>query len=159
MDCSIKFSSLFSSLHLVCEMNHSDHCICLWNEEKENSGWYQIWTYLYRCINDYWNCNAEIFPEFATLFNATVKRIFYRCDESDLIQLPVCRNQCCLSGHLSGTGRWCGIVGYFTFETAYYHLPLAGIFSLFVRNGQVGVSDLVGISDYRSNCMPEAMYF
>ena len=34
-------------------------------------------------------------------------------------------------------------------------LPLAGIFSLFVRNGQAGsFTDLVGISDYRSNCMP-----
>ena len=34
-------------------------------------------------------------------------------------------------------------------------LPLAGIFSLLVRNGQDGrFPDLVGISDYRSNCMP-----
>ena len=30
--------------------------------KKENSGWYQIWTYLYRCINDYRNCNYGDFP-------------------------------------------------------------------------------------------------
>ena len=43
-----------------------------------------------------------------------------------------------------------GIIGYFTFETAYYYHPAAGrnLF-LFVRNGQAGVTDLVGISDYR----------
>ena len=33
--------------------NHSDHCICLWNEkQKENSGWNQIWSDLYGYIND-----------------------------------------------------------------------------------------------------------
>ena len=44
---------------------------------------------------------------------------------------------------------WYGIPGYFAFETAHYYLPLAGIFSMFVRNGQMGsFIDLVGISDY-----------
>ncbi len=43
--------------------DYSDHCICLWNEkQKENSGWNQIWTDLYDCINDSGNCNYRDFP-------------------------------------------------------------------------------------------------
>ena len=64
----------------------------------------------------------------------------YRCNEGDFFKFLVCRNQCCLSENLSGTGWRYGITGYFTFETAYYHLPLAGIFSIFARNGQMGVA-------------------
>ena len=43
--------------------NHTDHCICLWNEkQKENSGWNQIWSDLYSCINDSGYCNHRDFP-------------------------------------------------------------------------------------------------
>ena len=43
--------------------DHPDHCICLWNEkQKENSGWNQIWSDLYNCINDSGNCNHRDFP-------------------------------------------------------------------------------------------------
>ena len=42
-------------------------------------------------------------------------RIFYRSNEDNLSQLSICRNQCCLSGHLSGIEWWCGITDYFAF--------------------------------------------
>ena len=42
-------------------------------------------------------------------------RIFYRSNEDNLSQLSICRNQCCLSGYLSGIGWWCGITDYFAF--------------------------------------------
>ena len=66
---------------------------------------------------------TEIFPgAFATLFNAGQSReYFIECNESNLSQLFVCRNQCCLSGYLSGTGWWYGIPCYFAFETAHYY--------------------------------------
>ena len=60
----------------------------------------------------------------------------YRCNEGDFFKFLVCRNQCCLSGNLSGTGWRYGITGYFTFETACNHLPFGGNFSIFVRNAQ-----------------------
>ena len=94
---------------------------------------------------------TEIFPgAFATLFNAgTVKRIFYRSNENNLSQLFVCRNQYCLSGHLSGTGWWCGITGYFASETAYYYSAAGWNFFRVCQKWSDGsFADLVGISDY-----------
>ena len=42
--------------------NYPDYCICIWNEkQEENSGWNQIWSDLYRCINDFRNCNHRDF--------------------------------------------------------------------------------------------------
>ena len=114
---------------------------------------------LARCINDYWNCNyTEISPGiFATLFNAGQSREYFIAASMRVISVkkPVCRNQCCLSGHLSGAGRWCGIVGYFTFETAYYHFATGrNLFTVCKKWSGGRFNDLVGISDYRSNCMP-----
>ena len=94
---------------------------------------------------------TEIFPgAFATLFNAGQSREYFigamRVISS---QLSVCRNQCCLSGHLSGTGWWYGIAGYFAFETAYYY-PAAGrnFFDICQKWPDGRFIDLVGISDY-----------
>ena len=83
------------------------------------------------------------------------KRILYQCDESDLYQFSVCRNQCRLSGDLSGTGRGRGIAGYFTFEAVYYH-PAIGwnLFTVRQKWTDGRFTDLVGIPDYRSDCMP-----
>ena len=50
-----------------------------------------------------------------------VQRIFYRSNEDNLSKLLVCRNQYCLSGHLSGIEWWRGITGYFASETVYYY--------------------------------------
>ena len=81
-----------------------------------------------------------------------VKNIFYRCNEGDFFKFLVCRNQCCLSGHLSGAGRWCGIIGYFTFETAYYHSAAGrNLFPVCKKWSGRRFTDLVGISDYRSD--------
>ena len=73
----------------------------------------------------------------------------YRCNEGDFFKFLVCRNQCCLSGHLSGTGWWCGIAGYFAFETAYYY-PAAGwnLFYACQKCSDGSFTDLVGISDH-----------
>ena len=79
----------------------------------------------------------------------------YRCNEGDFFKFLVCRNQCCLSGHLPGAGQWCGIIGYFTFETAYYHSAAGrNLFPVCKKWSSRRFTDLVGISDYRSNCMP-----
>ena len=63
-------------------------------------------------------------------------------------------NQCCISGHLSGTGRWCGITGYFAFETA-DHYPAAGgcLFAVCQKWSDWSFTDLVGISDHGSDRM------
>ena len=50
----------------------------------------------------------------------------YRCNEGDFFKFLVCRNQCCLSENLSGTGWRYGITGYFTFETVYHHIAIGG---------------------------------
>ena len=52
----------------------------------------------------------------------------YRCNEGDFFKFLVCRNQCCLSENLSGTGWRYGITGYFTFETACNHFTIGGDF-------------------------------
>ena len=52
----------------------------------------------------------------------------YRCNEGDFFKFLVCRNQCCLSENLSGTGWRYGITGYFTFETACNHFTIGGNF-------------------------------
>ena len=78
-----------------------------------------------------------------------VKNIFYQCNEGDFFKFLVCRNQCCLSGHLSGTGWWYGITGYFTFETAYYHIATGWNFFYICSKWSDGsFTDLVGISDH-----------
>ena len=71
---------------------------------------------------------TEIFPEaFASLFNAGQSReYFIGAMRVISVSFLICRNQCCLSGHLSGNGWWDGISGYFTFETAYYHSATGG---------------------------------
>ena len=79
----------------------------------------------------------------------TVKRIFYRSNEGNLSQLSVCRNQCCLSGYLSGIGRWCGIIGNFAFETAYHYSSTGrNFFDICQKWSDGRYIDLVGISDY-----------
>ncbi len=85
---------------------------------------------------------TEIFPgAFATLFNAGQSREYFISAMRVIsVSFLVCWNQCCLSGYLSGTGWWYGIAGYFTFETACDYFTIGGIFSIFVRNGQMGVS-------------------
>ena len=119
--------------------------------KKENKGWNQIWSDLYGCINDSRNCHYRDFPWGVrdTVQCGTVKRIFYRSNEGNLSQLSVCRNQCCLSGDLSGIGRWYGITGYFTLETA-YHYPATGrnFFDICQKWPDGRYADLVGISNY-----------
>ena len=84
-----------------------------------------------------------------------VKNIFYRCNEGDFFKFLVCRNQCCLLGNLSGTGWRYGITGYFTFETACNHFTIGGNFFYICQKRSDGrCTDLVGISDHRSNFMP-----
>ena len=76
-------------------------------------------------------------------------RIFYRSNEDNLSQLSVCRNQCCLSGYLSGIGRWCGIIGNFAFETAYHYSSTGrNFFDICQKWSDGRYIDLVGISDY-----------
>ena len=90
-----KVQQFVLSLLLVCEMRSLRSCIAYgMRSKKENSGWYQIWNYLYHCINDSGNCNYGDFPRaFAMLFKCrTVKRIFYCRDESDFSEFLVCRN-------------------------------------------------------------------
>ena len=86
---------------------------------------------------------TEIFPgAFATLFNAGQSREYFISAMRVIsVSFSVCRNQCCLSGHLSGIewrlwNHWLFLL----LRQLIIILPLAGIFSLFVRNGQIGVS-------------------
>ena len=73
----------------------------------------------------------------------------YRCNEGDFFKFLVCRNQCCLSENLSGTGWRYGITGYFTFETAYYHSAAGrNLFPVCKKWSGRRFTDLVGISDY-----------
>ena len=78
----------------------------------------------------------------------------YRCNEGDFFKFLVCRNQCCLSGNLSGAGWWYGIIGYFTSKTAYYHSATGrSLFFICQKWSDGSLPDLVGVSDYRSHCM------
>ena len=73
----------------------------------------------------------------------------YRCNEGDFFKFLVCRNQCCLSENLSGTGWRYGITGYFTFETAYYHIAIGGNLFIICQKWPDGnFTDLVGISGH-----------
>lgn len=73
----------------------------------------------------------------------------YRCNEGDFFKFLVCRNQCCLSGYLSGIGRWCGIIGNFAFETAYHYSSTGrNFFDICQKWSDGRYIDLVGISDY-----------
>ena len=59
-----------------------------------------------------------------------------------------------LSGYLSGTGWWCGIVSHFAFETVCDHLTAGrDFFSVCQKWSDRGFADLVGVSDYGSDCM------
>ena len=80
--------------------------------------------------------------------------LFHWSDADNFDQLSVCRNQCCLSGHLSGIGWWHGIACYFAFETAYYY-PAAGwnFFHVCQKWSRRSFTDLVGISDHGNSFM------
>ena len=94
---------------------------------------------------------TEIFPGgFATLFNAGPSReYFIGAMRSNLSKLLVCRNQYCLSRHLSGIEWWCGITGYFASETAYYYSAAGwNFFRVCQKWSDDSFADLVGISDY-----------
>ena len=73
----------------------------------------------------------------------------YRCNEGDFFKFLVCRNQCCLSGNLSGTGWRYGITGYFTFETV-CHYPATGrnFFDICQKWPDGRYINLVGISNH-----------
>ena len=97
------------------------------------------------------NCNHRDLPR--SICNAvsygSVKRIFYRSNEDNFDQLSVCRNQCCLSGHLSGIGWWCGITGYLAFETACDYFTIGrNFFCICQKWADRNFTDLVGISDH-----------
>ena len=77
------------------------------------------------------------------------QRIFYRSNEDNLSKLLVCRNQYCLSRHLSGIEWWCGITGLFPSETAYYYSAAGwNFFRVCQKWSDDSFADLVGISDY-----------
>ena len=86
---------------------------------------------------------TEIFPGgFATLFNAgAVKRIFYRSNESDLSKLFCLPESMLLIRAF--IRHWMVVWNRLVISLLrqlIIILPLAGIFSMFVRNGQMGVS-------------------
>ena len=56
------------------------------------------------------------------------------------VTLPVCRNQCCLSGIYQALDGGVESLVISLLRQLIIILPLAGIFSIFVRNGQMGVS-------------------
>ena len=73
----------------------------------------------------------------------------YRCNEGDFFKFLVCRNQCCLSGNLSGTGWWYRVPCYFAFETVHYYTAAGrNFFHVCQKWTDESFSDLVGISDY-----------
>ena len=85
---------------------------------------------------------TEIFPgAFATLFNAGQSREYFISAMRVIsISFLVGRNSMSrYQGIYHGIERGRGIAGYFTLRQLIIILPLAGIFSLFVRNGQMGV--------------------
>ena len=76
--------------------DHSNYCICIWNaaakrELRMASNMDLIYTI---ALNDSWELQLQRFSRSicSTVQCRTVKRIFYRCDESNLYQLSVCRN-------------------------------------------------------------------
>lgn len=75
-----------------------------------------------------------------------------RC--GNFCQLFICRNQCCVSGHLSGAGRRCGIAGDFSSETTGTDLTAGrDLFGICQKWADGCVTDLVGISDYGGGCV------
>ena len=100
MDCSIKFSSLFSSLLLVWrDAITPDHCICVWNEKqkriRDGIRYGLIYTIVLAILGI---AITEIFPgAFATLFNAGQSRAYFIGAMRVIsCQFSVCRDQCCL---------------------------------------------------------------
>lgn len=94
---------------------------------------------------------TEIFPDaFASLFNAGQSREYF-IGAMRIISISfLCGNQCGISGNLPGTGKRCRVSGNFLLRQFVILLPLAGIFSVFVRNGQADVSLICGPSRSQS---------
>ena len=91
---------------------------------------------------------TEIFP--GTFACRTVERIFYRCNADHFHQLSFCRDQCGISGNLSGTRWWNRITCDLTFKTACDHIAVSrNIFCVCKKWSGRGFTDLVGISGHR----------
>ena len=82
-------------------------------------------------------------------------RIFYWSNENYFYQLYFRRNQCSISGDLSGIGRWHGIACGFAAQTACHYIT-AGRYFLHIGQKRTDgrFLNLVGISDNRDCCMP-----
>ena len=77
---------------------------------------------------------TEIFPgAFATLFNAGQSRgVFYWSNENYFHKFYFCRNQCSISGNISGVGRWHRVTGYFAAQTACHYFTTWRVFFQFL---------------------------
>lgn len=102
----------------------------------------QIWPDVYNCFDGCRNFDYGAFPGIICriIQCRAVERIFYRCDAYYLDQLPFRRRQRRVSGNLSGVKRWYRVARDFAASAACNHPSARGVFSIFVRNGQMGVS-------------------
>ena len=95
---------------------------------------------------------TEIFPgAFATLFNAGLSReYFIGAMRIIFYQFSFCRNQCRISGNLSGIGRRHRVACDFAAQTACNYIATGRHF-LYFRPKRTGGSfaDLVGVPDHR----------
>ena len=71
---------------------------------SKNQRWNPLWSYLYHSIDDPGRSHHRDFSKCLCLAVQcrSVKSVFYRCNENYLDQFCICRNQCGISGHLSG---------------------------------------------------------
>ena len=100
---------------------------------------------------------TEIFPgAFATLFNAGQSREYFISAMRVIsISFLFAGINVAYQGIYQALEGGRGIAGYFTFEAAYYH-PAIGwnLFTVRQKWTDGRFTDLVGIPDYRSDCMP-----
>ena len=99
---------------------------------------------------------TEIFPgAFATLFNAGQSReYFIGAMRVISVSFLFAGINVAYQGIYQALDGGCGITGYFTFETAYYHSAAGrNLFTVCQKWPDGRFTDLVGISDYRSDCM------
>ncbi len=143
MDCFIKCSSLCCSLHLVCVMRlHRSLLLLMEWEAKSESRMESNMVLCIHCTLMFGVLITEIFPgAFATLFNAGQSREYF------IGAMRIISISFIFAGiNVAYQGIYQALDGGIEslvislLRQLVIILPLAGIFSIFARNGQMGVS-------------------
>ena len=153
MDCFISTAVCIVPCLWTERCDHTDHSFCIWHgKQKKDQRWNPLWSYLYHSIDDpgrshYWDFSKCL---CCAVQCRSVKSVFYRRNENYLDQFYICRNQCGISGNLSGFEWRSWVACHITSQTACDHIAIGSdFFCLCKKWSDRCFVDLVGVPDYR----------